>query len=77
MEDAVHTHLVRARYADTDKMGVVYHARYFVWFEAARTELLLAMGMPYRQLEARGIFLPVVEVSCRYRKPVEYDELIR
>jgi acyl-CoA thioester hydrolase len=77
METKVHTHRVRVRYADVDRMGVVYHARYLEWFEAARTEMMRTMGMAYRQLEERGIFLPVVEAYCRYRKPVLYDELIR
>ena len=72
-----HIHLIRVRYADVDKMGVVYHTRYFEWFEAARTELIRAMGKPYRQLEEEGILLPVVEAFCRYRKAVQYDELVR
>ncbi len=72
-----HIHLIRARYADVDKMGIVYHSRYFEWFEAARTELIRAMGKPYGKLEEEGIFLPVVEAYCRYRKPVQYDELVR
>ncbi|MBW1791075.1 MAG: acyl-CoA thioesterase [Deltaproteobacteria bacterium] len=68
--------MVRVRYADTDQMGVVYHARYFEWFEAARTEMLRSMGMPYRQLEVEGVYLPVIESFCRYRRPVKYDELV-
>jgi acyl-CoA thioester hydrolase len=58
-------------------MGVVYHGRYFEWFEAARTEWLRDKGMPYRQLEEEGIALPVVEAYCRYRRSVLYDELVR
>jgi len=77
METQVYTHRVRVRYADIDQMGVVYHARYLEWFEAARTEMMRTMGMAYRQLEERGILLPVVEAYCCYRKPVVYDELIR
>ena len=64
----------RVRYADTDQMGVVYHARYLEWFEAARTEMLRGWGISYKELEDRGIALPVVEVRCRYRMPVRYDE---
>jgi acyl-CoA thioester hydrolase len=58
-------------------MGIVYHARYFEWFEAARTELMRSMGIAYRQLEEEGVFMPVVEAHCRYRLPVKYDECIR
>lgn len=70
------SYVYRVRYADTDQMGVAYHARYFEWFEAARTELLRARGLPYRRLEAEGLFLPVIEAGCRYRLPVRYDEEI-
>ncbi len=76
MDFAEYNHTVRVRYADTDQMGVVYHARYFEWFEAARTEMLRSMGMPYDQFEKQGIFLPVIEAYCRYREPVRYDELV-
>lgn len=72
-----HVHVERVRYADTDQMGIVYHARYFEWFEAARTELMRSMGIAYRQLEEEGVFMPVVEAHCRYRLPVKYDECIR
>jgi acyl-CoA thioester hydrolase len=57
-------------------MGVVYHARYFEWFEAARTEMLRTSGLPYKDLEKKGILLPVIEAHCFYRRPVYYDELI-
>ena len=77
MEKTVPTYFVRARYADVDQMGVVYHARYLEWFEAARTEMLRNMGMVYKQLEESGIYMPVIEAYCRYRKPVKYDELVR
>ena len=72
-----YNHNIRVRYADTDQMGVVYHARYFEWFEAARTEMLRARGKAYDQLEKEGVFLPVIEAYCRYRNPVRYDELIQ
>ena len=68
---------VRVRFADTDQMGIVYHARYFEWFEAARTEMIRSMGMSYKELEKSGISLPVIEAFCRYRMPVKYDEHIR
>ena len=69
-------HRVRVRYADVDRMGVAYHSRYLEWFEAARTEMLREMGLPYKQLEDRGFLLPVIEVSCAYRAPARYDETV-
>lgn len=65
---------VRVRYAETDKMGVVYYANYFVWFEVGRTDLLRALGWTYREMEASGVSLPVIEASCGYRQPAMYDD---
>jgi acyl-CoA thioester hydrolase len=65
---------VRVRYAETDQMGVVYYANYFVWFEVGRTELLRSLGGTYRELEAEGIFLPVIEASCTYSQASRYDD---
>lgn len=65
---------VRVRYAETDQMGVVYYANYFVWFEVGRTELLRSLGGTYRELEAEGIFLPVIEASCAYAQASRYDD---
>ncbi|NWG00585.1 MAG: acyl-CoA thioesterase [Thermoanaerobaculaceae bacterium] len=67
---------LRVRYAETDQMGVVHHAVYPVWFEAARTELSRAVGLPYSQWEAEGALLMVTDLSCRFRKPARYDELV-
>lgn len=64
----------RVPYADVDRMGVVYYAQYFVYFERGRTEFLRACGVPYRELEGRGILLPVIEAHCRYLKPARYDD---
>ena len=75
-KNEAYIHRVRVRYADTDRMGVVYHGRYFEWFEAARTEMMRSMGMSYRELEETGIALPVVEAGCRYIRPVYYDEWV-
>ena len=69
--------LVRVNYSETDQMGVVYHARYLVWLDIARTEHLRSAGMSYRDLEADGLRLAVSEVSIRYRQPARYDDLIR
>jgi acyl-CoA thioester hydrolase len=65
---------VRVRYAETDKMGVVYYANYLVWFEVGRCEWLRATGSSYRQLEEDGTILPVIEAHCEYRRPLRYDE---
>jgi acyl-CoA thioester hydrolase len=65
---------VRVRYAETDQMGVVYYANYFVWFEIGRTDLLRTLGGTYRDLEADGIFLPVIEAACQYIDSCRYDD---
>ena len=65
---------MRVRYAETDKMGVVYYANYFVWFEVARTDLLRAEGWSYREMERDGIALPVIEAHCEYRQSARYDD---
>jgi acyl-CoA thioester hydrolase len=65
---------LRVRYAETDKMGVVYYANYLIWFEVGRCELLRAAGSSYRELEATGIGLPVVEAHCEYKSPARYDD---
>jgi len=70
-------HLVlRVRYAESDRMGIVYNAHYLTWFEIGRTELLRSAGMPYRAVEERGINLPLVETRFRLRAPVRYDDEI-
>ena len=67
---------ITVRYAETDMMGVVYHGSYLPWFEVGRTDLMKQYGLPYRQLEAEGFFLPVLEVGARYLKPARYDDTI-
>jgi acyl-CoA thioester hydrolase len=67
---------VSVRYSETDMMGVVYHGSYLPWLEIGRTELLKSYGLPYRELEADGFFLPVVEVSLRYLRPAKYDDVV-
>jgi acyl-CoA thioester hydrolase len=68
------TSRVRVRYAETDTMGVVYHANYLVWFEIGRTDLLRAAGWSYREMEVDGYMLPVLEVTCVYRQSARYDD---
>jgi len=65
---------VRVRYAETDQMGVVYYANYFVWFEVGRTDLLRDAGWSYREMELEGIALPVIEAHCEYRQSARYDD---
>ena len=66
---------VRVRYAETDKMGVVYHANYLIWFEIGRTEYCRARGFSYRDMEETGdSFLVVAESYCRYKAPAYYDD---
>jgi acyl-CoA thioester hydrolase len=67
----------RVRYAETDAMGVVYYANYFVWFELGRTEWIRAHGVTYRQFEDQGILLPAVHASCDYKASAQYDDLVR
>lgn len=65
---------LRVRYAETDKMGVVYYANYLVWFEVGRTDLLRSLGWTYREMEADGISLPVIQAHCEYQRPARYDD---
>ena len=66
---------VRVRYAETDQMGVVYHANYFVWFEVGRVELIRQMGLDYSRLEQdEGCLIAVVEATARYKAPARYDD---
>lgn len=68
---------VRVRYAETDQMGVVYHANYLVWFEVGRVELMRALGLEYKLLEQEfGCLIAVVEARARYRAPARYDDEI-
>ena len=66
----------RASYGETDTMGVVYYGEYMHYFERSRSEFIRERGMSYKDVEARGVFLPVREACCRYRSPVRYDELV-
>jgi acyl-CoA thioester hydrolase len=66
---------LRVRYAETDQMGVVYHANHFVWFEVGRVELFRQLGFSYKEMEREdGCFIAVVEAQCRYKAPVHYDD---
>jgi acyl-CoA thioester hydrolase len=69
--------LVRVNYSEVDQMGVVYHARYVVWLDMARTEHLRLAGTSYKEVEASGFRLAVGELSLRFRRPARYDDLLR
>ena len=68
---------IRVRYAETDQMGVVYHANYLVWCEIGRTEFIRTLGMSYAEMEHRGIGLAVSDLTMRYHAPARYDDLVR
>jgi acyl-CoA thioester hydrolase len=68
---------VRVRYAETDQMGVVYHANYLVWCEIGRTDFIRALGTPYAQLERDGVVLAVSDATMRYHASAKYDDAIR
>jgi acyl-CoA thioester hydrolase len=67
---------IRIPYAHTDQMGFIYYANYLVYFEMARSEFLREVGLPYTDMEKRGIMLPVVVAHCEYKKPAHFDDLI-
>jgi acyl-CoA thioester hydrolase len=67
----------RVRYAETDRMGVVYYANYLVWCEVGRTEFIRAGGESYAELERRGVGLAVAEANMRFHAPARYDDVIR
>ena len=67
---------ITVRYAETDMMGIVYHVSYLPWFEIGRTTLLKENGLSYRDLEAAGYLLPVLEVAVKYLKPALYDDVV-
>lgn len=64
----------RVRYSETDQMGVAHNKSYFEWFEIGRTEFCRRKGIPYKEIEAQGFYLVVVEAFCKYRKPLRYDQ---
>src|SRR5271170_232995 len=67
---------IRVRYAETDRMGLLHHANYLVYFEQGRTELLRSAGIAYRDLEDQGFLLVLTHVDVRYKAPARYDDLL-
>lgn len=68
-----YSHKLRSRYGETDKMGYVYYGRYLEYFEVARTEMIRSFGLSYRELEEKGVMLPVIHSELEYKMPVHYD----
>lgn len=68
---------VRVRYAETDQMGYVYHARYLEYLEVGRTDMVRHLGVPYATVEERGILMPVIDLSIKYKQPAYYDNVLR
>ena len=64
------------RYAETDQMGIAHHSNYPVWFEAGRTDFLRKAGVAYSVVEARGVLLPLYELTCRFKSPARYEDEI-
>jgi acyl-CoA thioester hydrolase len=67
---------IRVRYAETDRMGLLHHANYLVYFEQARTELLRSHGLSYKDLEDQGYLLVLTKIEVRYRWPARYDDVL-
>lgn len=65
---------VKVRYVETDKMGIVHHSNYYIWFEVGRTEFINETGMSYTQIEMENIMLPVVESNCKYIEGAKYED---
>lgn len=71
-----HSIEIRVRYQETDKLGIVYYANYYVWFEIARTEFFRSIGLPYAGMEQNGIYIVIANSSCQYKQPAYYDDRI-
>ena len=74
MAPLIHASKVAVRYGETDQMGIAHHSVHWMWFEIGRTDFLKALGFPYAELEAQGVLMAVLDVTCRYRASVVYDE---
>lgn len=75
-EPLTHTMTLRVRYSETDQMGTFYNSRPLEWFECGRTELLRSLGLPYADLEGKGVFLPLIESYVEYLGRARYDDLL-
>lgn len=66
-----------ARYAETDRMGIIHHSHYPVWYEAGRTEFIRQLGLPYSKIEEMGVLLPLLGLNCNYKLPAHYEDEIK
>ncbi len=73
----MHETRIRVRYQETDNMGVVYYANYFIWLEVARTEFFRSAGISYRHIEEKGSYMMVASANCQYKAPARYDDVVR
>ena len=64
------------RYSETDQMGIIHHSNYAVWFEAGRTDFFKKLGISYREIESRGVLLPLYEMNCKFKSPARYEDEI-
>ncbi len=71
-----HRSELRTRYGETDQMGIVWHGNYLYYFEIGRTELLRSAGLPYADIESRGVIFPVIETALHFKSPARYDDLL-
>jgi len=76
-ENKAHEIEIRVRYSETDAMGYLHHANYFTYFETGRIELFRSKGGSYREMEENGLFMVVARLSCQFRAPARYDDILR
>ena len=74
--EKIHTYQREAHYYETDRMDVVHHSNYIRWFEEARVDFMKKIGLPYDQMEKKGIMLPVLSADCKYRSPVKFGDKV-
>lgn len=67
---------IKVRYAETDQMGIVHHANYYIYFETAREDFILGAGMRYKDMEAEGIMMPLAETQCKYHEGAKYSDML-
>jgi acyl-CoA thioester hydrolase len=67
---------IRVRYAETDKMGIVYHSNYYIYFEVAREDFILGAGISYKHMEDSGVMMPLVETNCKYYEGAKYNDIL-
>lgn len=68
--------IIKARYQETDKMGIVHHSVYPIWYEQARCDFINSLGISYSELEAKGVMLPLTEINCKYIKPTFFEDVV-